>query len=277
MNRKQRLNLSGNARRMWFFSAVAMLVCFAFGTDVSASESFPVYFRVGAGIAYSENTAFFDVDCHSVSPVPLFGCVTGNDGRPIGAYGDFKNSIVLDIGIGCRWNDWLRTEISVSDRPDFRFAGRSNFSQLDPSVPQLVCADVRSFSLMFAGAVRPLALFGHKKWFFNPFVKAGAGIARNKIDSMSYTFPDTETITPDGSHTGFAWSAGAGFSCDLRKNLELEVEYRHSDLGRISTDAGLMNIIDRSTGEIVNDSIVINGTKADLKTNEVLVSIVWFF
>jgi len=38
-----------------------------------------------------------------------------------------------------------------------------------------------------------------------------------------------------------------------------------------------MNIVNRSTGEIINDSIIINATKADLTTKEALLSIVWFF
>ncbi len=259
------------------FRILTVLFVLTLTVNVLAGGDKTVYLHVGVGSVFSENTTFFDVDCHSVSPVPLFGCVTGNDGRPIGAYGDFGNSTVLDIGIGCRWNPWLRTEVTFSYRPNFRFNGRSNFSQLDPSVLQLVYADARSFSLMFTGVVRPLALFGREKWLFTPFLTAGMGVAQNKINSMVYTFPDTETITPDGKDTGFAWSAGAGFSYNLNRNLELDIEVRHSNLGQVSTDAGLMNIIDRSTGDVVNNSIVINGTKADLKTNEVLVSIVWFF
>ena len=94
---------------------------------------------------------------------------------------------------------------------------------------------------------------------------------------MVYTFPETATITPDGSYTGFAWAVGAGFAYELGEDIELEIVYRHTDLGQVNTDIGTMKIVNHSMGEIINDSIIINGTKADLTVNEALLSIVWFF
>ncbi len=263
-------------RRFRLFWMVGLL-CFFLGTTAVAGENNSLYFRVGAGLAVSENASFFDVDCHSVSPAALFGCVMGNDGRPIGAYGDFEKSVALDVGVGCIWNNWLSTEISFSYRPDFQFDGRSNFSQLEPLFRQEVKADAESLTVMVVGKIRPFPLFGLKKRIIDPFVMAGMGIANNKIDSMVYTFPDTETITPNGRDSGFAWTVGAGLSYELGKNIEIEVLYRHTDLGQVNTDIGTMNIFNRLSGEIINDSIIINGTKADLTVNEALLSIVWSF
>jgi len=260
-----------------YTTIVMALLCLVLATSTSAAERKSLYFRAGAGIAFSENATFSDVDCHSVSPAALFGCIPGNDGRPIGAYGDFEKSVALDIGVGYRWNSWLRTEVFFSYRPDFRFDGLSNFAQLEPTVHQGVEGDAQSVSVMVAGMVRPLSLFGAKKWFVDPFVMGGTGMANNRIRPMVFTFPDTETITPNGSHTGFAWTVGGGFSFELGKNVELEIIYRYTDLGQVETDVGTMNILNRSTGEIINNSITINGTKADLTVNETLLSIVWFF
>lgn len=253
------------------------LLCFTLATDSSATEDKSIYLRAGAGIALSKDASFSDVDCHSGSPAALFGCSNGNDGRATGAYGDFGNSVALDAGIGYLWNNWLRTEISFSYRPDFQFDGSSNFSQIETTFHQAVEADAESLSVMVVGVVRPLSLFGLKKWLVEPFVTAGMGVAHNRIDSMVYTFPKTATITPDGSHTGFAWSVGAGFAYELGKNTELELVYRYTDLGQVHTDIGTMEIVRRSTGEIINNSIIINATEADLAVNEVLLSIVWFF
>lgn len=256
---------------------VVVLLCLTLAPDSSAAEKGSLYFRTGIGTSFSADTTFSDVDCHSVSPAALFGCIPGNDGRPIGAYGDFGKAVALDVGVGYRWNEWFRSEVFFSYRPDFRFDGLSNFAQLEPAVHQGVRADAESTSLMVAGIVRPTSLFGAGKWSLDPFVMAGMGMARNRIDSMVFTFPDTQTVTPNGSYSGFAWTVGGGFSYELGRNVELEIVYRYTDLGQVKTDVGTMNILNRSTGEIINDSITINGTKADLTVHEALLSIVWFF
>jgi opacity protein-like surface antigen len=256
---------------------VIALLCVIPATNSSAADNGSLYFRTGIGTANSGDATFFDVDCHSVSPAALFGCIPGNDGRPIGAYGDFGKAVALDVGVGYRWNEWFRSEVFFSYRPDFRFDGLSNFAQLEPAIHQGVRADAESTSLMVAGIVRPTSLFGAGKWSVDPFVMAGMGMARNRIDSMVFTFPDTQTVTPNGSYSGFAWTVGGGFSYALGKNVELEIVYRYVDLGEVKTDVGTMNILNRSTGEIINDAITINGTKADLTTHEALLSIVWFF
>lgn len=261
----------------WVPAIVVALLCFTYAAESAASENKSIYFRAGVGIAFSEDASFFDVDCSSESPAALFGCITGNDGRAIGAYGNFENSATLDAGVGYVWNNWLRTEISFSYRPDFQFKGSSNFIQLEPTFHQEVEADTESLSVMLVGEIRLLQLFGVNKCLVEPFVMVGMGVARNRIDPMVYTFPDTETITPKGSYTGFAWSAGAGFSYELGVNVELEIVYRYTDLGQVNTDIGTMKIVDRSTGGIINDSIIINGTKADLSVNEALLSVTWFF
>lgn len=243
---------------------------------VSANDR-PLYFRVGAGIASSADTVFSDVDCTSTSPAALFGCIPGNDGEPIGAYGDLEQSSVLDLGLGYRWHDGFRTEITVSCRPDFQFDGHSNFVQLDPAARQDVTADMNSLSVMLVAEVRPFSLNGRKQMALDPFVMGGIGFARNSLDAMVFTFPDTRTITPDGSHTGFAWTVGTGFVRRLNRNLEFSFLYRFTDLGSAHTDAGTMQIRDIDSGTMINDDITIGGTRADVTVHEVLLGIIWHF
>lgn len=235
------------------------------------------YLRAGAGLAFSGDAVFADVDCHSSSPAALFGCIEGNDGRPIGAYGDFGNSPVLDLAVGYQWNSWFATEILFAFRSDLPFSGESNFIQLDPVIPQAVSADLCSSSAMVVGVVRPLALLGRETSFLEPVVLAGAGIVRNKLDPMVFVFPDTETITPEGRYTGFAWMMGAGMARRISQQLTLAFSWRYVDLGQVETDIGTMTILDRSSGDVITDSIIIGGTTADLTVNEIAISLIWQF
>ena len=250
---------------------------FVFPLELWAEPGQCFYLRLGSGFSSSDHTRFDDVDCNSNSPAALFGCSSGNNGRAIGAYGDFDSSVVFDLGIGYLCNEWLRTEISLAYRPSFEFDGKSNFDQIDINFKQNVEADLKSFSGMVTGVVKPLALLGVKKWVVEPLIIAGVGVSHNRLDSMVYTFPKTATATPSGSHTDFAWSVGAGFSYAVAENIDLELLYRYSDLGDVSTDAGSMTITRLSDNSIITDSITIGKTEADLKVDEILFSIIYYF
>lgn len=245
----------------------------AAGAEPDAS----LYLRAGGGIALSQDTQFADTDCSSTSPAALFGCGQGNDGRAIGVYGDFSNSAVWEIGMGYRWSDWLRTEFSLAYRPGFELNGKSNFIQLSPDLSQEVAADVTSLSGLVVCLIKPLTLLGVQEWIVSPIVTAGAGFSHNRIDSMVFTFPETLTITPDGTYTDFSWTVGAGFSYALSATCNIELLYRYVDLGQVRTDEGIMTIVKRSTQTIVNNSIQLAETKADLESNEVMLSVVWYF
>lgn len=276
--------IGGNDMLSYFFSIKSRILLvwlfvafFAFPIGLWAAPSQSFYLRVGSGFAFSEDTRFDDVDCHSDSPAALFGCSSGNDGRAIGAYGDFDSFVVLDLGFGYLCNEWLRAEICLAYRPSFEFDGKSNFDQIDIDFKQNVEADLKSFSGMVVGIVKPLVLLGVKKWVVEPLIIAGVGVSHNKLDSMVYTFPKTSTTTPHGSHTDFAWSVGVGFSYAIAENIDLELLYRYSDLGEVSTDEGAMTITRLSDNSIITDSIIIDKTEADLKVDEILFSVIYYF
>jgi len=243
----------------------------------AAADGRDFYVRAGGGIALSRDSQFSDSDCSSKTPAALFGCSLGNDDRKIGAYGDWGNSAVLDLGVGYRWNEWLRSELSFAYRPGFAFDGTSNFNQISTDFRQTVAADMNSLSGLVVALVEPLTLMRCKPWPVEPIMTAGIGLARNSIDSMVYTFPSTTTITPDGQHFDFSWTVGAGFSYLLSANINIELLYRYVHLGEVKTDADTMTILQNSTDSVINDSIKIAETKANLDSNEVVLSVVWYF
>lgn len=256
---------------------IILLYFFIFVAESFAEADKSVYLRLSGGISLSQDTQFSDLDCNSSSPAAFFGFSPGNDGRTIGASGDFGNSLLPELSLGYRWNDWLRTELALAYRPGFAFEGESNFSQVNTDFTQIVEADLSSFSGMFVAFVNPLSWFGLDNWVVEPLLTAGAGFAHNSIDSMTYTFPTTETMTPSGDHTDFAWTVGAGIGYALTNNIDLELLYRYIDLGEVRTDVDTMTITRRPTNAVINNSIIINETTADLEVNEILVGIVWYF
>jgi opacity protein-like surface antigen len=256
---------------------IFFLNIFALPAESAAADGRSFYVRAGGGIALSRNSQFSDLNCSSETPAALFGCSPGNDNRKIGAYGDWGNSAVLDLGVGYRWNEWLRSELSFAYRPGFAFEGTSNFNQISTDFRQTVAADMNSVSGLLIALIEPLPLMRCNPWPVEPIITAGIGMVRNSIDAMVYSFPSTTTITPDGQHFDFAWTVGAGFSYLLSANINIELLYRYVHLGEVKTDADTMIILQNSTHSVINDSIKIGETKADLNSNEVLLSVVWYF
>ncbi len=220
----------------------------------------PFYVRGAVGYEQSGDTTFRDLDCSSKSPPALFGCVDDLAGRPIGARGDFGESVALEVGIGAELGARARVELALVSRPGLELDATANF--LGASDDQPVHADAESLAALVNVGVD----LGRPGWRLQPFVTAGLGAARNEIGDVTYGFPalglDAATIVQGGRHTGFAWTAGAGISFRLTEVLELELAGRYTDLGEVRTDSGLA-VIRRSAETFDLD---IAGTEADLDT-----------
>ena len=229
-----------------------------------------VYGRLGVGVDWPESTSYSDTDCAGTDPPALFGCVNGDDGRRLGAYDDFEATPVLDAAVGYRVNDWLRAEVLLSWRPDLNFNGQSNF--IGAGANQPVSGSVSSVA-GFGVAYVDLPRIGKVR----PFLGAGLGVAHNRAGAMTYAFPalsaNATTTTPGGSSSDLAYLLTAGLSMPLGDRLDLDLAYRYSDLGSVQTDAGQATVV-RSSG---TRSIAIGGTKADLRSHGVMLSLRYAF
>jgi opacity protein-like surface antigen len=228
------------------------------------------YVRAGFGVDASANARFADVHCARTDPPALFGCVAGNDGRALGARGDFGRALALDAGLGRRFSPRWRGEVLLGGHPQMRFHGNANF--LGVSGAQPVDARVRSLALFAVG------------WFdvpatgrWQPFVGVGVGVARNRLGTMAYGFPGlapgAATRVHGGNRTGFAWLASAGVAVALTDRLHLDLAWRYTDLGEVRTDSGSATII-RSSG---NHRLDIAATRAPLRTRGLLASLRYRF
>ena len=230
-----------------------------------------LYGRLGGGIDWPESTGFADDNCASQQPAALFGCRAGNNGRPLGASGSFDPALVVEGAVGYRFNRWIRAEALLSWRPDLDFSGQSNFlGAAGPNQP--VGAKVSSLA-GFGVAYLDLPRLGKVR----PFLGAGLGVARNRIDSLNFSFPGMSptatTATPTGSSTGMAYLLTAGVSIPLGAKLDLDIAYRFSDLGSITTGSGQAQIV-RPAGSF---AFPIGGTNGQLQAHGVTMGLRFAF
>lgn len=250
---------------------LSMLLPVAFVlSPVAVAQDKSHYLRAGLGIAWTADTRFSDSDCAQTTPPALFGCQAGSDGRALGAYGDFGRGLTIELGLGHRFTPRLRGEILMDYRPDLEFDGGANFLGVSGEQPVVTQLDsLASF------AVGYLDFPNASRW--QPYLGAGIGFVRNRIDPVEYAFPglgDTAaTRTSGGSDIDLAWLATAGIAVEFSPHLQLDLAYRYNDLGDVRGDSGPATIV-RTSGTVTLD---VGATRAQLTTQGFIASLRWRF
>jgi opacity protein-like surface antigen len=219
----------------------------------------PVFVRAGAGVERSRDIVLRDRDCTAAQPPALFGC-------GFGARGDLGQSPAFELAVGA--GTQARVELAVAYRR-LDVDATSNFTGVTGD--QQVRAEGRSLSAMVNGVID----VAPRSWRLRPFVTAGAGVARNSTGDIVYSFPgigpNVVTITPGGARTSFAWNAGAGAALTLTDSLDLELTFRHTDLGTLASPRGTATIVrPNRTFELEIDE-----TRAGAVTRGVMLSLRW--
>jgi opacity protein-like surface antigen len=234
----------------------------------SLAAAAPWYVRGGAGFEQSAPATMVDLDCHSTQPPALFGCADASDGRPLAARGDFGGTPSWELGAGMALGR-ARVDVTVTARPQIDLRADSNF--LNVSGRQPVSANGKATTAMLNAALD----VAPENWRIRPFLTAGAGVSRNETGAVTFGFPsiapDAVTVIRGGRSNELAWSAGAGIAFDVAHNLSLDIAWRRTDLGDMTTRAGEATIV-RPRGTFVLD---IAGTRAPVKLNGVSVSVRW--
>ncbi len=215
----------------------ALLIC---GLAIPAGAA-GWYLRGTLGFEWSLAADYSDGDARATNPPALFGVGPGNDGRQIGAYGDFGRFPLVEGAIGKQILPWLRSEMAIAYRRDMKYRGQANFRGVPGEQPVSASAD--SFSGMANLFLDIVGLFGVKLGRFQPYLGAGAGLSHNRLGEMTYVFPGNPgahkvTITPAGNKTDIAFMASVGTGITLADRTILDISYRYTDLGRVYTDAG---------------------------------------
>lgn len=220
--------------------AITLLAC----TGVMASDG--QYWRVGAIWEDSANTTFLDRDCDPQGRAALFGCVDGDDGRPIGARGNFGNSLGAQLAWGTHIGEMWRAELEVAYQPGFDFRGNANF--LDTGDEQPVEASIRQIRAGVNVYLDLAAAFARDAGTVAPYVGAGASAVRNRANMMTFSFPELEnqpalTRVPCDSSTRLGWmvTAGAGIELSPRNVLDFGVSWHNH--GRVQTSDSEVDIV----------------------------------
>ena len=229
------------SRLKYIFLPLTLLV----GSSAIAGNEY--YWRLGAIWEDSQDATFLDRRCEPPSgQVALFGCVDGEDGRPIGARGDFSNSLGIQIAWGMHFGEMWRAELEFVHQPDFEFEGNANFLNAGDTQPVFASVNhVRAGANVFLDLAE---VFGYEAGTLKPYVGAGVTAARNRSKRMFFTFPELEnqpalTTVPCDSQTNLGWmlTAGTGFELSPRNVIDLGVSWH--DHGRLQTSADFIDII----------------------------------
>lgn len=223
------------------------------------------YLRGTVGYEKSLTADFSDTNCASANPPALFGCANGNNGQPIGAYGDFGRFPLVEAAVGRQLLPWLRADLSVAYRFNMDYSGNANFLNVGANQPVSAKADSLSGMVNLFVDINGL-LAGKKLWRFQPYVGGGAGLSYNRIGQMTFRYPDNPgahkvSITPSGDRKDFAFMLAVGTGVMLTGQLSLDVAYRYFDLGRVETSPGNMYMDTRPAG------IAVNGIESRLRTH----------
>ena len=185
----------------------------------------------------------------------------------------FDSSTSYGLGVGYRFNNWFRADLTGEYRGKANFHG-SQFSTLNSSFAGFAETDNYSASksewVAMANAYVDLGTW----WCVTPFVGAGVGMARNTISGFrddgvsintAITPPLSNSVTyaGDAGKWNFAWALHAGLAYRVTPNVTIELGYSYMSLG--DAVAGPTNSFDGVT--VVNGSqfVMKNITSNDLK------------
>ena len=186
------------------------------GTPVPAPIPVPMYdpvwyFRADVGVGFgdgpsgSESGMVFGEAAHQYEAVHSFGAGSIN--------GDYDNAATFAVGVGYRWTDSFRTDLTAeslrdqnhslagSTRADLKFQGKH--------IPGYVESDVNDFTSVRGGALLLNAYYDlPARWGgFTPYVGAGLGFAMLGVDRTNTTTErvrDNSPPKPGSTSTQFS-------------------------------------------------------------------------
>ena len=260
-----------------------VLYCLTVYSLTANSEELPenrAYFSLGLGAVFAEETRFTDNDRADSGLPKLYGSPnTYTDGN-------FDAGIQWRAGVGYRFTPALRAQVEFGMANSLDYRGNANYRRSGGRQPSEAELDTRQFLLAgfydfpswkAAGSLR-----------LQPYLGAGVGITDYDLEDFVQRFPAPDdpqgylrlgandeiplTRLPPGSGQEFTWMVSAGVVIPMTKRTRLDLSYRYTDAGEITTDVGDITIERyRQDGSRREDLLVeIDKTVAELKTHALL-------
>ena len=188
----------------------------------------------------------------------------------------WNSATLYDVGVGYRFNNWLRADVTGQYRGAASFHG-SQFSPVGVLGAGISAVDNYTASKSeWVAMVNGYVDLG-TWWCMTPFVGAGVGMSRNTISG----FRDdgilnnggqaiSSTFGGNASKWNFAWALHAGVAYNVTRNVALELAYSYMNLGDGVT--GPTNSFDGVT--VVNAS---GFTFKNITSNDIKLGVRWQF
>jgi opacity protein-like surface antigen len=165
----------------------------------------------------------------------------------------FDTGGIFDAGVGYRFNNWFRADVTAQYRGNANFKGSDVFNASAYGLTyngQDNYTASKSELLFLANAYVDLGTW----WCVTPFIGAGVGTSRVSISNFSDTGVNnihapaglvpayvggpvnpSYATAANGSQWNFAWAAHAGLAYQINPNVTLEMAYSYVDLGSGTT------------------------------------------
>ena len=260
------------------------------GTDLKSVPGEPVYSRelsenraylsLGLAAVFPEDTRFTDSDRADSGLAKLYGSPrTFTDG-------DFDTGIQWRAGLGYRLTPALRAQLEFGMSNGLDYRGNANYPRSGERQPSE--AELDTWQFLLAG------FYDFPSWKITgglriqPYLGAGAGLTDYDLEDFVQRFPAPDnpqgylrrgadgeiplTRLPSGDGQEFTWIVSAGVVIPVTTRTRLDLSYRYTDAGDITTDVGDITIVRyRQDGSRRDDLLIeIDKTKAELKTHALL-------
>jgi opacity protein-like surface antigen len=185
---------------------------------------------------------------------------------------NFESGMLFGLGIGYKYNNWLRFDLTGEYRGETGFHGFDTWVDVTPDERFNNYTAKKSEWLFLVNAYLDLGTWKG----FTPFVGAGIGTSRNTIHSfrdagigLGPAFVPTMAYADAASKWNFAWALHAGFAYDVTPNFAVELAYRYLDLG--SAKSG--DIIAFDGTNTIDNPMIFKG----LTSHDVKLGVRWMF
>jgi opacity protein-like surface antigen len=143
---------------------------------------------------------------------------------------NFESGMLFGVGVGYKWNSWLRLDVTGEYRGETGFHGMDVYSlAADPRFNNYTAK--KSEWLYLANIYADLGTWGG----VTPFVGAGIGFARVGIHSFRDAGIANGNPTLGYADSDYKWNIAyalhAGLAYELTKNFTVELAYRYVYLG----------------------------------------------